>query len=177
MCQENKILIIFLNMLILSIFSDIIIYIFKRKEKKMIDYIQIYEKYSKFFYSIPSKEVIICILIGIIFSFIAMFILKGILKVLKEPHEFFIPVLFGIIFSLIYIFLFVPADNPENLKNVKRYNINSFKNLGENIKIVKNELGIVENEDQETNKILDKFYKGDKNLNPYEEKIIKKLKN
>ena len=106
----------------------------------MIDYIQIYEKYSKFFYSIPSKEVIIC-------------------------------------FSLIYIFLFVPADNPENLKNVKRYNINSFKNLGENIKIVKNELGIVENEDQETNKILDKFYKGDKNLNPYEEKIIKKLKN
>ena len=140
MCQENKILIIFLNMLILSIFSDIIIYIFKRKEKKMIDYIQIYEKYSKFFYSIPSKEVIIC-------------------------------------FSLIYIFLFVPADNPENLKNVKRYNINSFKNLGENIKIVKNELGIVENEDQETNKILDKFYKGDKNLNPYEEKIIKKLKN
>lgn len=62
MCQENKILIIFLNMLILSIFSDIIIYIFKRKEKKMIDYIQIYEKYSKFFYSIPSKEVIICII-------------------------------------------------------------------------------------------------------------------
>ena len=56
------------------------------------------------------------------------------MKVLEEPHEFFIPVLFGIIFSLIYIFLFVPADNPENLKNVKKYNINSFKSLGENIK-------------------------------------------
>lgn len=53
----------------------------------MIDYIQIYDKYSRFFYSIPSKEVIICILIGIIFSFIAMFILKNILKVLEEPHE------------------------------------------------------------------------------------------
>lgn len=143
----------------------------------MTDYIQIYDKYSKFFYSIPSKEVIICILIGIIFFFIAMFILKNILKVLEEPHEFFIPVLFGIIFSLIYIFLFVPADNPENLKNVKKYNINSFKSLGENIKIVKKELGIVENEDQETNKILNKFYKGDKNLNSDEVKIIKKLKN
>ena len=111
----------------------------------MIDYIQIYDKYSRFFYSIPSKEVIICILIGIIFSFIALFILKNILKVLEEPHEFLIPIFCGMTFSLIYIFLFVPADNPENLKNVKRYNINSFKNLGENIKIVKNELGIVEN--------------------------------
>lgn len=55
--------------------------------------------------------------------------------------------------------------------------MNSFKSLGENIKIVKNELGIVENEDQETNKILNKFYKGEKNLNSDEEKIIKKLKN
>ena len=65
-CQENKIPIIFLNTLILLFFSDIINYI-SRKGEKMTDYIQIYDKYSKFFYSIPSKEVIICILIGIIF--------------------------------------------------------------------------------------------------------------
>ena len=39
------------------------------------------------------------------------------------------------------------------------------------------ELGIIENKTQETNKILNKFYKGDKNLSPEEEKIIKKLKN
>ena len=71
----------------------------------MTDYIQIYDKYSKFFYSIPSKEIIICILIGIIFSFIAMFILKNVLKVLEEPHEFFIPVFCGMIFFNLYFLI------------------------------------------------------------------------
>lgn len=88
-----------------------------------------------------------------------MFILKNILKVLEEPHEFFIPVLFGIIFSLIYIFLFVPADNPENLKNVKKYNINSFKSLGENIKIVKKNLELLKMKIRKPIKFLINFIK------------------
>lgn len=75
-----------------------------------------------------------------------------------------------------FIFIASP-ENSENLAQVKRYNVRSITSLGNNIVAVQEELGIIENKREETNKILNKFYKGDKNLSPDEEKIVKKLKN
>ena len=83
----------------------------------------------------------------------------------------------GVFFAFVYIAFFVTSENPENLAQVKRYNVRSITSLGNNIATVQEELGIIENKREETNRILNKFYKNDKNLSPDEEKIVKKLKN
>lgn len=63
---------------------------------------------------------------------------------------------------------------------MKKYNINSLKNLEDNINFLKEELKFsASNSDEEINKILNKFYKPEnknenKNIN---EELIKKLKN
>ena len=68
----------------------------------------------------------------------------------------------------------------EYLIEVKKYNINSLKNLGANINFLKKELKFsTSNNDEEINKILNEFYNpenGKENKNRNEE-LIKKLKN
>lgn len=141
----------------------------------MFDYIQIYEKYSELgSYIIPMKDQIISLMIIILAVIAAWFILSD--KIADGVLVLFSMVL-AVFFAYIYIVFFVTPENPENLAQVKRYNVRSITSLGNNIVTVQDELGIIENKTQETNKILNKFYKGDKNLSPEEEKIIKKLKN
>ena len=141
----------------------------------MFDYLQIYEKYSELgSYVVPAKDMIISLVLGTL-AFIAIwFILSD--KIADGVSILFSLVL-GAFFAFIYIAFFVTSENPENLAQVKRYNVRSITSLGNNIVAVQEELGIIENKREETNKILNKFYKGDKNLSPDEEKIVKKLKN
>lgn len=141
----------------------------------MFDYLQIYEKYSELgSYVVPAKDMIISLVLGTL-AFIAIwFILSD--KIADGVSILFSLVL-GAFFAFIYIAFFVTSENPENLAQVKRYNVRSITSLGNNIETVREELGIIENKREETNKILNKFYKGDKNLSPDEEKIVKKLKN
>ena len=141
----------------------------------MFDYIQIYEKYSELgSYVIPMKDQIISLMIIILAVIAAWFILSD--KIVDGVLVLFSMVL-AVFFAFVYIVIFVTPENPENLAQVKRYNVRSVTSLGNNIATVQDELGIIENKTEETNKILNKFYKGDKNLSPEEEKIIKKLKN
>jgi hypothetical protein len=71
-------------------------------------------------------------------------------------------------------------DKPEYLAEVKKYNINSLENLGDNINLLKEELKFsTSNTYEEINKTLNEFYKPEnksenKNIN---EQLIKKLKN
>ena len=141
----------------------------------MFDYLQIYEKYSELgSYVVPAKDMIISLVLGTL-AFIAIwFILSD--KIADGVSILFSLVL-GAFFAFIYIAFFVTSENPENLAQVKRYNVRSITSLGNNIVAVQEELGNIENKTEETNKILNKFYKGDKNLSPDEEKIVKKLKN
>lgn len=141
----------------------------------MFDYLQIYEKYSELgSYVVPAKDMIISLVLGTL-AFIAIwFILSD--KIADGVSILFSLVL-GAFFAFIYIAFFVTSENPENLAQVKRYNVRSITSLGNNIETVQEDLGIIENKREETNKILNKFYKGDKNLSPDEEKIVKKLKN
>ena len=63
---------------------------------------------------------------------------------------------------------------------MKKYNINSLKNLKNNIELLKEEMKFsTSNNDEEINKILNEFYNpesGNKNKNDNNE-LIKKLKN
>lgn len=142
----------------------------------MNDYIQIYQKYSSnSIFSIPNKELLILAVVGILVFLVTIFVLRNVIK--DKGASILFSLLIETLFCLSYISLIVPIDNTKNLENVKKYNVNSIKKLGKNIEIVQKELGIIENKTKETNKILNKFYKGDKNLSPDEEKIVKKLKN
>ena len=98
-------------------------------------------------------------------------------KIAQEVLLYLTSLTLAIIFAFGYIAIFVTPENSENLAQVKRYNVRSITSLGNNIVAVQEELGNIENKTEETNKILNKFYKGDKNLSPEEEKIVKKLKN
>ena len=142
----------------------------------MNDYIQIYQKYSSnSIFSIPNKELLILVVAGILIFIVTMLALSSIIK--DKGASILFSLLVETLFCLSYISFIVPVDNTKNLENVKKYNVNSIKKLGKNIEIVQKELGIVENKEQETNKILNKFYKDNKNLTPDEEKIVEKLKN
>ena len=142
----------------------------------MFDYIQIYENYSELGgYAVPAKDLIISFALGILIFVVALLILKNWIEEVGVLVLF--SLLFSLAFALAYITLFVSPENTENLAQIKKYNIKSVKNLGNNIATVQEELGIVENKSEETNKILNKFYKNDKNLSLDEEKIVKKLKN
>ena len=142
---------------------------------KMFDYIQIYEKYSQFgSYIIPAKDRLICSALGAIVFVIVWHILRD--KIV-DGLLVLSSLLLTAVFAFGYFSLFASPENSENLAQVKRYNVRSITSLGNNIETVQEELGIIENKREETNKILNKFYKGDKNLSPDEEKIVKKLKN
>lgn len=142
----------------------------------MNDYIQIYQEYSSnTIFTIPNKELVNLIIMGILIFIVAMLALRSIIE--EKGERILFSLLVEVAFCFLYIQLIVSVDNSKNLENVKKYNVNSIKKLGENIETVKKELGIIENKEQETNRILNRFYKSDKNLSLDEEKIIKKLKN
>ena len=142
----------------------------------MNDYIQIYQEYSSnTIFTIPNKELVNLIILGILIFIVAMLALRSIIE--EKGERILFSLLVEVAFCFLYIQLIVSVDNSKNLENVKKYNVNSIKKLGENIETVKKELGIIENKEQETNRILNRFYKSDKNLSLDEEKIIKKLKN
>lgn len=141
----------------------------------MFDYLQIYEKYSELgSYVVPAKDMMISFTIGIL-AFIAVWFILG--DKIADGVSILFSLVLGVFFAFVYIAFFVTSENPENLAQVKRYNVRSITSLGNNIATVQEELGIIENKREETNKILNKFYKGNKNLSPDEEKIVKKLKN
>lgn len=141
----------------------------------MFDYIQIYEKYSQFgSYIIPAKDRLICSALGAIVFVIVWHILRD---KIADGLLVLSSLLLTAVFAFGYFSLFASPENSENLAQVKRYNVRSITSLGNNIVAVQEELGNIENKAEETNKILNKFYKGDKNLSPDEEKIVKKLKN
>ena len=142
----------------------------------MNDYIQIYQEYSSnTIFTIPNKELVNLIIMGILIFIVAMLALRSIIE--EKGERILFSLLVEVAFCFLYIQLIVSVDNSKNLENVKKYNVNSIKKLGKNIETVKKELGIIENKEQETNRILNRFYKSDKNLSLDEEKIIKKLKN
>lgn len=151
------------------------VYKIKKGMIKMFDYIQIYEKYSQFgSYIIPAKDRLICSALGAIVFVIVWHILRD--KIV-DGLLVLSSLLLTAVFAFGYFSLFASPENSENLAQVKRYNVRSITSLGNNIVAVQEELGNIENKTEETNKILNKFYKGDKNLSPDEEKIVKKLKN
>lgn len=142
----------------------------------MNDYIRIYQEYSSnSIFSIPNKELVILTVAGILIFLVAIFILRNVIE--DKGAIILFSSLIEVLFCLFYISLIVPVDNAKNLENVKKYNVNSIEKLGKNIETVQKELGIIENKEHETNRILNKFYEEDKNLSPKEEKIIKKLEN
>lgn len=142
----------------------------------MNDYIRIYQEYSSnSIFSIPNKELVILVVAGILIFLVTIFILRNVIE--DKGAIILFSSLIEALFCLFYISLIVPVDNAKNLENVRKYNVNSIEKLGKNIEIVQKELGIIENKEHETNRILNKFYDEDKNLSPKEEKIIKKLKN
>lgn len=151
------------------------IYKIKKGMIEMFDYLQIYEKYSEFgSYIIPVKDQMISLVLGTLAFIVAWFILSD--KIADGVLILFSLVL-AVFFIFGYIVIFVTPENSENLAQIKRYNVRSVTSLGNNIATVQEELGIIENKTEETNRILNKFYKNDKNLSPDEEKIVKKLKN
>ena len=142
----------------------------------MNDYIRIYQEYSEnSIFTIPNKELVILAVAGILVFIVTILALSSIIK--DKGASILFSLLVETLFCLSYISFIVPVDNAKNLENVKKYNVNSIKELGKNIEIVQKELGIIENKEHETNRILNKFYNEDKNLSLKEEKIIKKLKN
>ena len=69
-------------------------------------------------------------------------------------------------------------DKPEYLSEVKKYNINSLKNLKDNINLLREEMKFgTSNSDEEINKILNEFYKPENKNQNNDDKLIKKLKN
>lgn len=154
----------------------------------MTDYIKILNYYEDLASNVSSPAGII---IGIIAAIIVFLILVAIICHISESEisTDFVIILSVLIFFLpIYIFFSFATgikknkelDKPEYLAEVKKYNINSLKNLEANINFLKEELKFsASNSDEEINKILNKFYNPEnnnenKNVN---DELIKKLKN
>ena len=132
-------------------------------------------------------------LAGIIFGIIAAIIIFLILvSVIRSISESEISTDFAIFLSVlafflpIYIFFSFATgikstknlDKPEYLSEVKKYNINSLKNLKDNINLLREEMKFgTSNSDEEINKILNEFYKPENKNQNNDDKLIKKLKN
>lgn len=154
----------------------------------MTDYIKIlnyYEDLASNTFSLAG------IIFGIIAAIIILLILVSVIRSVSESEisTDFVVILSVLAFFLpIYIFFSFATgikknkelDKPEYLVEVKKYNINSLKNLEANINFLKEELKFsASNSDEEINKILNEFYKPEnksENKNGNEE-LIKKLKN
>lgn len=154
----------------------------------MTDYIKIlnyYENLASNTFSLAG------IIFGIIAAIIILLILVSVIGSVSKPEistDFAIFLSVLAFFLPIYIFFSFATgikstknlDKPEYLSEVKKYNINSLKNLKDNINLLREEMKFgTSNSDEEINKILNEFYKPEnksenKNIN---EQLIKKLKN
>lgn len=154
----------------------------------MTDYIKIWNYYERLASKSFSKEGII---IGIIVAVFILFLLVMVTRLVPKDDvsDEFILVSTLLIISLPFFVFYSFAtgiksdkdlEKPEYLSEVKKYNINSLKNLEANINFLKKELKFnTSNNDEEINKILNEFYNpenGKENKNSNEE-LIKKLKN
>ena len=152
----------------------------------MTDYIKILNYYENLASNTFS-------LAGIIFGIIAAIIILLILvSVIGSVSKSEISTDFAIFLSVlafflpIYIFFYFATgikstknlDKPEYLSEVKKYNINSLKNLKDNINLLREEMKFgTSNSDEEINKILNEFYKPENKNQNNDDKLIKKLKN
>ena len=132
-------------------------------------------------------------LAGIIFGIIAAIIIFLILvSVIRSISESEISTNFVIFLSVLAFFLPIYVffsfatgikstknlDKPEYLSEVKKYNINSLKNLKDNINLLREEMKFgTSNSDEEINKILNEFYKPENKNQNNDDKLTKKLKN
>ena len=154
----------------------------------MTDYIKIWNYYQGLVLGSFSKEGIMIGIAAAIFMLILLVMVTRLIPKDDVTDEFiFVPTLLIILLPIFVFYSFATGiksdkdlENPEYLTEVKKYNINSLKNLGTNINFLKKELNFsTSNNDEEINKILNEFYNpesGNKNKNDNNE-LIKKLKN
>lgn len=152
----------------------------------MTDYIKILNYYEDLASNVSSPAGII---IGIIAAIIGFLILVAIIRHISESEisTDFVVILSVLIFFLpIYIFFSFATgikstknlDKPEYLSEVKKYNINSLKNLKDNINLLRDEMKFdTSDSDEEINKVLNQFYKLENKNKNNDDKLIKKLKN
>lgn len=153
----------------------------------MIDYIKIWNYYQGLASKSFSKE---GIMIGIVASIFMLILLVMVTRLVPRDDvtdEFiFVSTLLIISLPIFVLYSFATGiksdkdlEKPEYLTEVKKYNINSLKNLKNNIELLKEEMKFsTSNNNEEINKILNEFYNpksGNKNKNNNE--LIKKLKN
>lgn len=152
----------------------------------MTDYIKIlnyYEDLASNTFSLPG------IIFGIIAAIIILLILVSVIGSVSKSeisNDFVIFLSVLAFFLPIYIFFSFATgikstkdlDKPEYLAEVKKYNINSLKNLKDNINLLREEMKFgTSNSDEEINKILNEFYKPKNKNQNNDDKLIKKLKN
>lgn len=152
----------------------------------MTDYIKILNYYEDLASNVSSPAGII---IGIIAAIIVFLILAAITRHISESEisTDLVVILSVLIFFLpIYIFFSFATgikstkdlDKPEYLTEVKKYNINSLKNLKDNINLLREEMKFdTSNSDEEINKVLNEFYKTENKNQNNDDKLMKKLKN
>lgn len=153
----------------------------------MIDYIKIWNYYQGLASKSFSKE---GIMIGIVASIFMLILLVMVTRLVPRDDvtdEFiFVSTLLIISLPIFVLYSFATGiksdkdlEKHEYLTEVKKYNINSLKNLKNNIELLKEEMKFsTSNNNEEINKILNEFYNpesGNKNKNNNE--LIKKLKN
>lgn len=154
----------------------------------MTDYIKIWNYYEGLASKSFSKEGIIIGIAAAIFMLILLVMVTKLIPKDDVSDEFIlVSTLLIISFPFFVFYSFAKGiksdkdlEKSEYLIEVKKYNINSLKNLGANINFLKEELKFsASNSDEEINKILNEFYNpenGNKNKNDNNE-LIKKLKN
>ncbi len=153
----------------------------------MIDYIKIWNYYQGLASKSFSKEGIIIGIVASIFMLILLVMVTRLVPRDDVTDEFiFVSTLLIISLPIFVLYSFATGiksdkdlEKPEYLTEVKKYNINSLKNLKNNIELLKEEMKFsTSNNNEEINKILNEFYNpesGNKNKNNNE--LIKKLKN
>ena len=152
----------------------------------MTDYIKIlnyYEDLASNTFSLPG------IIFGIIAAIIILLILVSVIGSVSKSeisNDFVIFLSVLAFFLPIYIFFSFATgikstkdlDKPEYLAEVKKYNINSLKNLKDNINLLREEMKFgTSNSDEEINKILNEFYNPESRNKNNNNELIKKLKN
>lgn len=157
----------------------------------MIDYIKILNYYNNLAENAfnPTGTQITIGIIGAIFLLILLLAVGSLFRSLGNKASDADIILYSLCLVLFPLFTFFAftglgnkkvLDKPEYLAEVKKYNINSLENLGDNIKLLKEELKFsTSNTYDEINKVLNEFYKPEnKNENKNgNEELIKKLKN
>ena len=132
----------------------------------MIDYIKLLNENNLNFGTIK-------IVLVIIFILAFIFIICYIFVVSEEIMDIIILLFVLVLLGGTY-YARSEIDTKENIAEVAKYNVKSLKNLERNIEIIKEKEPYLE--DNETNKILNEFYKP-KEQNAEHSEILKELKN